>query len=79
MAEPIKRPQAARSLRTLDDEVLDGFRIEDIKCRSCSGYGNCGYKSHFLNPAGGVVSICMRYRKELQCKRDGIPFSTDLL
>lgn len=74
----IKRP-AAKSLRILDAEVLDGFELEEIKCRSCSGYGNCGFKSHYLNPAGGVASVCMRMRKQLQCDRDGIPFSLDML
>lgn len=64
-------PKAARGLRTLTDEVLDGFTIEDLKCRSCSGYGNCGYKSMFLNPAGGVVSICMNRREQMQKKTYG--------
>ncbi len=79
MTEAEKRPQrpVAKSLRILDDAVLDGFDLEDIKCRSCSGYGNCGYKSNYLNPAGGIASVCMRYRKQLQCERDGVEFSLD--
>ncbi|RDB61360.1 hypothetical protein C1878_11625 [Gordonibacter sp. 28C] len=72
MVEIKSIPKAARGLRVLTDEVLDGFAIEDIKCRSCSGYGNCGYKSMYLNPAGGVVSICMNRREQLQKKRDGV-------
>lgn len=65
-----KMPKAARGLRMLTDEVLDGFELEDMKCRSCSGYGNCGYKSMFLKEEGGVVSICMNRRESLQKKRD---------
>lgn len=73
------KPQSRGRIRTLSDEVLDGFEIKDIKCLSCSGYGNCGYKSYFLNPEGGVVSICMRTRKRLQCQRDGVEYSDALL
>lgn len=76
MGEAPKRP-AAKSLRILDDAVLDGFSLNDIKCRSCSGYGNCGFKSNYLIPEGGIASICMRLRKQLQCERDGLPFSLD--
>lgn len=72
-------PQAKGKIRTLTDAVLDGFELKEIKCLSCSGYGNCGYKSYFLNPAGGVASVCMRRRKQLQCMRDGIEYSDDLL
>ena len=68
--KPKPRP---RGMRRLTDEVLDGFELADIKCRSCSGYGNCGYKSYFLTD-DGVASICMRRRRQMQCKRDGIPF-----
>lgn len=66
-------------MRKLDASVLDGFDITQIKCRACSGYGNCGYKSYFLKEEGGVASICMRERKRLQCKRDGIEYSDELL
>ena len=57
-------------LRLLTDEVLAGFSIDDIKCRSCSGYGNCGFKSMFLNN-GKPVSICMDMRRNCIIKRDG--------
>lgn len=67
------------SLRRLTENVLDGFSVNDMKCVSCSGYGNCGYKSFFLKPEGGVVSICMRRRKMLQCQRDGVEYSDALL
>lgn len=71
-----KRPGRTPGMRDLDDEVLDGFELDDIKCRSCSGYGNCGYKQYFLSPDGkGAVSICMMTRKKMQCERDGVEFS----
>ena len=74
----IKRP--AGNLRVLTDEIIDGFDLDDIKCRSCSGYGNCGYKQYFLNPNGkGAISICMMTRKKMQCERDGVEFSLDNL
>lgn len=73
-----KRPGRTPGMRELDDEVMDGFELNDIKCRSCSGYGNCGYKQYFLHPhESGVVSICMMTRKKLQCERDGVEFSLD--
>lgn len=78
MADAAK-PQARGKFRTLTDAVLDGFDLKEIKCLSCSGYGNCGYKSYFINPAGGVASVCMRRRKQLQCKRDGIEYDDSLL
>lgn len=61
---------ANTKLRILTDEVLAGFTIDDIKCRSCSGYGNCGYKSMFLDE-GKPVSICMDMRKKSIIERDG--------
>ncbi len=65
-------------MRELTDEIMDGFELKDIKCRSCSGYGNCGFKQYFLKPDGkGAVSICMMTRRKLQCERDGIEFSLD--
>lgn len=71
-----KRP--AGNMRMLDDEVIDGLELDDIKCRSCSGYGNCGFKQYFLNPDGkGAISICMMTRRKLQCERDGIEFNLE--
>ena len=77
MADFSKAMKGNVKMRVLNDEVLDGFSLGDIKCRSCSGYGNCGYKSYFLAD-NGVASICMRRRKQLQCERDGIPFSDEI-
>ncbi len=71
----LSRPKPKGNLRILTADVLDGFSLDDIKCRSCSGYGNCGYKSNYLNPAGGIASVCMRFRKQLQCERDGVEFN----
>lgn len=73
MAELPKALLERKGVRVLDDEVLDGFELNDIKCRSCSGYGNCGYKSYFLSD-GGVVSVCWQRRRQMQCKRDGVPY-----
>ena len=77
MADAPKRP-VAKSLRILDASVLDGFSMNDIKCRSCSGYGNCGFKSNYLKPEG-IASVCMRLRKQLQCERDGVEFDINSL
>ncbi len=74
------RPKSSRGMRELTDDVIDGLELNDIKCRSCSGYGNCGFKQYFLNPSGvGAISICMMTRKKLQCERDGIEFDLSML
>ena len=73
---PSKAPVG--KMRMLTDDVLDGFDLEDMKCRGCSGYGNCGYKSYHLVPdGGGVASVCMLRRRQMQCDRDGIEFDPD--
>ncbi len=75
---PKARPKG--NFRELTDDIVDGFDLADIKCRSCSGYGNCGFKQYFLHPEGkGVVSICMMTRRKLQCERDGEEFSLDMI
>lgn len=80
MAEaPSKGAPVAKRLRKLTDKVLDGLAIEDMRCVSCSGYGNCGYKSMFLKDEGGVASVCMRRRKMAQCARDDVEYSDELL
>jgi hypothetical protein len=78
MTAPVSK-KGTGTMRTLTPEVLDGFELKDMKCISCSGYGNCGYKSYFLIPEGGVASVCMRKRKTMQCERDGIEYSDELL
>ena len=39
---------AARGVTTLTDEELCGQDITVVKCRSCSGYGACGYKAFYM-------------------------------
>lgn len=39
---------AARGVSELTDEDLRGNDISVVKCRACSGYGNCGYKTFFM-------------------------------
>jgi len=63
-----KRPPLPKNVRLMTEEDLDGFTVDQIKCRACSGYGNCGFKSmNILN--GKVVSICQRMKAELTEKR----------
>lgn len=82
MSDQPKRPvpKGPGGMRQLTDDIIDGFDLNDIKCRSCSGYGNCGYKQYFLHPEGkGVVSICMMTRKKMQCDRDGTEFDLAMI
>lgn len=39
---------AKRGVTSLSDEDLRGNDIEVVKCRSCSGYGACGYKAFYM-------------------------------
>lgn len=39
---------AKRGVSTLSDEDLRGNDIKVVKCRACSGYGACGYKTFFM-------------------------------
>ena len=71
-----KLPKSNGRIRELTEEDLDGFDLADIKCRSCSGYGNCGFKTYNLYQ-GKAVSICMHTKRRLQCERDGVPFDID--
>ena len=58
-------------LRTLDPvQDLGGFELREVRCRSCSGYGNCGYRMYRLNE-GKPVSICQLRKKELLEQREG--------
>lgn len=69
--ETRKRP-TPKGFRKLDAEALDGFTVGQLKCSSCSGYGNCGYRCYYLDPEGeGVVSLCMQRKRQLQDERDG--------
>lgn len=39
---------AKRGVSVLTDDELRGNDISVVKCRACSGYGACGYKTFFL-------------------------------
>ena len=59
----------------MTDDDLHGVELSTIKCRSCSGYGNCGYKSYHIYK-GTVVSICNQ-KKEKEFKDRGIVVEND--
>ena len=44
----IAAAMAKRGFKELTDEELCDNDISVVKCRACSGYGNCGYKTFFL-------------------------------
>lgn len=59
----IAEAMAKRGFKPLTDEDLLGQSIEKIKCRACSGYGNCGYKTFRLYD-GTPYSVCnLRFEK----------------
>lgn len=71
MADMPKPPRGR--VAELTDEDLEGFELSQMTCRGCSGYGNCGYKTYHLYH-GKVAAICNLRKRQLICKRDGIPF-----
>ena len=48
---------AQRGVSSLTDEDLRGNDIKVVKCRACSGYGACGYKTFYVYD-GKPYSIC---------------------
>lgn len=48
---------AKRGMNSLTDDDLHGNDIKVVKCRACSGYGACGYKTFFLYD-GTPYSVC---------------------
>ena len=56
---------AKRGINTLSDEELCGQDIAVVKCRACSGYGACGYKTFFLYN-GSPYSVCNLRLKKVQ-------------
>ena len=48
---------AERGVSKLTDDDLRGNDIKVVKCRACSGYGACGYKTFFLYD-GTPYSVC---------------------
>lgn len=51
------RPAAPSRLNEIGDEELAGRDIADVKCRACSGYGACGYKT-FCMYDGKPYAVC---------------------
>ena len=63
-------PKLAGRIKQLADADLEGIDVEKIKCRSCSGYGNCGYKTyHLYNDK--ALSVC-NLRKGKYAEENGI-------
>lgn len=63
MAIDIAAAMAKRGIHPLTDEELCGEDIKVVKCRACSGYGNCGYKTFRLY-GSDPISVCnLRLRK----------------
>lgn len=58
---------AKRGLKPLTDEDLRGEDIKVVKCRACSGYGNCGYKT-FRMYDNVPVSVCNLRLQKVQGK-----------
>lgn len=48
---------AKRGVSVLTDDELRGNDISVVKCRACSGYGACGYKTFYLY-ANKPYSVC---------------------
>ncbi len=48
----------------LNLDELGGYSIDDVKCRACSGYGNCGYRQYRLHE-GKPVLLCQLRKQEL--------------
>ena len=52
----------------MTDEDFDGFTPDQLKCRSCSGYGNCGLKTYGIYQ-GKVFSMCNQRKQKLKKER----------
>lgn len=65
MAETSTRPPVRGGIQQLTDEDLEGFTLQDVNCRGCSGYGNCGFRSYRLYN-GKAVSLCIARMDELK-------------
>ncbi|PLY04975.1 MAG: hypothetical protein C0622_02065 [Desulfuromonas sp.] len=50
-------------------EDLEGFDIKDLRCRACSGYGNCGYRMYRLLD-GKPLLICQLLKQRLVEERE---------
>ncbi len=58
----------------LNLEELGGLSLGDIKCRACSGYGNCGFRQYSMLD-GKPVLICQARKKELLGEDGGATFN----
>ena len=54
-----------RGVSILTDEDLRGNDIQVVKCRACSGYGACGYKTFRLY-GNTPYSVCNLRLKKVQ-------------
>ena len=61
----IAAAMAKRGFKPLTDEDLCGEDVTAVKCRACSGYGNCGYKTFRLY-GSNPVSVCNLRLKKVQ-------------
>ena len=61
----IAAAMAKRGIKELTDEELCGNDITVVKCRACSGYGNCGYKT-FRMYESKPYSVCNLRLKKVQ-------------
>ena len=53
----------------MDPKELGNLTLNEVRCRACSGYGNCGYRSYRLLD-GKPVLLCSRLLEELLAKSD---------
>ena len=60
---------AKRGFKELTEEDLRGNDISEVKCRACSGYGNCGYKTFRLFESQ-PYSICNLRLQRVQKEAD---------
>ena len=61
---------AKRGFKPLTDEDLNGEDISKVKCRACSGYGNCGYKTFRLYD-NQPFSVCNLRLQKVQGQAEG--------
>ena len=63
----VAEAMAKRGFKPLTEEDLCGEDISVVKCRACSGYGNCGYKTFRLFDQT-PVSVCNLRLQKVQGK-----------
>lgn len=60
----IKNLDAIKNIGEVTPEDLAGYSLIELKCRACSGYGNCGYRMYRLHE-GKPFIICQYRRQQL--------------